>query len=345
MNNNPYTLSFGKAPISLIERDKQSNEIINSFLSDNPSYQVCTITGVRGNGKTVALTTISNEIAKNKNWIIVNLNSERDLIESLTGELCNRRDLKRLFIDAKINLSMFGLGVEMKNVSPITDIIVGLRMMLKKLTEKDKKVLITIDEVIPNKSFKEFANQIQIFIRENLNVFLLMSGLYDNIDNLQNVKTLTFLYRSPKIDLKPLDTVLMAKSYEKNLSISFDDALQMAKLTKGYAFAFQLLGYLCWENKCSYKDVLNEFDDYIDEYSYDKIWSECSDVDQLILKNIKDTPTKTKDVLNASNINSSLFSIYRKRLIKKGLIESPSYGTVVLTLPRFREYVKNFYNN
>ena len=59
MKKNPFSLSFGKEPVSLINRNVQSYEIIDTFEDENPVYQVCMITGVRGSGKTVMLTEIN----------------------------------------------------------------------------------------------------------------------------------------------------------------------------------------------------------------------------------------------------------------------------------------------
>ena len=59
MKKNPFSLSFGKEPVSLINRNVQSYEIIDTFEDENPTYQVCMITGVRGSGKTVMLTEIN----------------------------------------------------------------------------------------------------------------------------------------------------------------------------------------------------------------------------------------------------------------------------------------------
>ena len=59
MKNNHFSLSFGKEPVSLINRNVQSYEIIDTFEDENPTYQVCMITGVRGSGKTVMFTEIN----------------------------------------------------------------------------------------------------------------------------------------------------------------------------------------------------------------------------------------------------------------------------------------------
>ncbi len=71
-----------------------------------------------------------------------------------------------------------------------------------------------------------------------------MAGLFDNISNLQNEKSLTFLYRAPKIFLEPLSIPAITTSYRSVFNISPSEAVEMAKLTKGYPFAFQILGYL-----------------------------------------------------------------------------------------------------
>ena len=57
--NNPFTLSFGKKPLQYISRISQTNQILETFRSDVPSTQIFMITGVRGSGKTVMMTSIA----------------------------------------------------------------------------------------------------------------------------------------------------------------------------------------------------------------------------------------------------------------------------------------------
>lgn len=68
---NPFSLSFGKEPLSFIERGRQSREIIDGFSEENPSCQVHMITWVRGTGKIVMLTHIVKYFCKEKDWIVV----------------------------------------------------------------------------------------------------------------------------------------------------------------------------------------------------------------------------------------------------------------------------------
>lgn len=123
----------------MIQRDFQSNEIVDSFLSDNPSYQVCMITGIRGSGKTVALTTISKRLENLGEWVVINLNPERDLIHDLTCELCNKKEFTQIFKKAKINISTFGLDIELSKADSLNNDIVILRKVLKSLNDRGKK--------------------------------------------------------------------------------------------------------------------------------------------------------------------------------------------------------------
>ena len=84
-------------------------------------------------------------------------------------------------------------------------------------------------------------------------VFLLMTGLYENINAIQDEKNLTFLYRAPKLEMKSLNIGAVAQKYADTFDIDSDNAVEMAKLTKGYPFAFQVLGYLTWNNNGDYK--------------------------------------------------------------------------------------------
>lgn len=338
---NPFTLTFGKEPVNLISREQEIAEIIEGFRQEHPDNQVIMLTGVRGSGKTVTLTTISNEIRKLKDWIVIDLNPERDMLQMLASELSNRPTLAQLFKDASINLSFLGFGLSIDGIPPITDVSVALDRMLSVLTKRKKRVLITIDEATSTPRMREFAAQFQIYLRKNYNVFLLMTGLFENVNELQNEKALTFLYRAPKIVMSPLSTTMIAEKYASVFHLEKKEATDMAKATNGYAYAFQLLGHLCFKLKRPYTDVMTEYEAALEQYVYEKIWSELSDTDQTVLCAMSSvSETRVEKIRDAANMKSPKFSVYRNRLIKKGLIHQTKYAHVDFTLPRFREFVK-----
>lgn len=178
---NPFSLSFGREPENLISIDMQLEEIKDSFMSSKPSTHVFMITGVRGSGKTVLMTRASHIIENDKDWIVVDLNSERDLLASFYAELERGFSLKKILEDTKLDLSLFGVGISLEKKNQKGDAVILLDEVLNQLTKKGKKILVTIDEVVPNKSVREFMSQFQIFMRKGYNVFLLMTGLYENI--------------------------------------------------------------------------------------------------------------------------------------------------------------------
>ncbi len=63
---NPFVTTFGIEPENFIKRPVESEKIISEFLSSSPSNFVYIITGVRGSGKTVLLTSIANYFSNRK---------------------------------------------------------------------------------------------------------------------------------------------------------------------------------------------------------------------------------------------------------------------------------------
>ena len=345
--NNPFNISFGKKPHQYISRFMAVHKVVETFSSEYPSTQVYLITGLRGSGKTVLMTEILQEFKAEKDWITIELNPEQNLLNDLVSKLYNMPKLKSHFVKAKLDLSLFGVGVSLERNARISTAESLLNQMFEILKKQKKKLLITIDEVTNSQNVKTFASAFQIFIRQDYELFLLMTGLYENIYNLQNVKTLTFLYRAPKLFTEPLNAGAVRNSYMEIFDIPEEEAAKMASLTKGYAFAYQLLGYIKWEHKNARLELLlREYDQYLQEFVYDKIWSELSGKDRKVIKAIAETINEFGDVkvgivLEKAGMTSSLFSSYRERLTLKGIIDTSKYGHVSLTLPRFADYVKN----
>ena len=342
--SNPYSLVFGKEPAQLISRSAQSASVTEAFLADDPSFQLFMITGVRGSGKTVFMTEISKSIAKNKDWIVVELSPERDMLQALAAKLASVNIFAKIFQKAKINLSFFNIGLEVTEEAPVSDIEVALERMLKSLQKHGKKVLVTIDEAVNTQEMRIFASSFQILIRQDIPLFLLMTGLYENINDIQNEKSLTFLYRAPKIELMPLNIRAIADNYMKNIGVNEEIALKMAKMTKGYSFAFQVMGYFAWESKGLTQEVEKRCRQHLEDYVYEKIWMEMSAGDKKTAYGIAMSPDgRIKGIRDFLGMDSNQFNPYRKRLIRKGIVDGRSHGIVEFTLPLFEEFIKDNY--
>ena len=337
---NPFTLTFGKNPLESVERPVQNNEILDAFTSETINQQMFIITGVRGSGKTVMMSKICHELNKRPDWIVLELNPATDLLQAILSKLYSNHLVSKLIKSSKIDLSFFGFGVSIDGATQITDSETAIVTILKKIQKEGKRVLFCIDEMSNNEYMKVFAGSFQIFVRQELPVFLLGTGLYENIDELQNEKNLTFLYRAPKIQLQPLNISAIAAKYQNIFKFSNSEALEMAKLTKGYPFAFQVLGYLTWNANGDYNSILSEYEQYLSEFVYDKLWSELSIKDRLVAKAIVDTDSKIiKDIRELLNMSTNEFNPYRQRLIKKGIVDGCKRGYLYFTLPLFENYI------
>ena len=342
---NPFTLTFGKSPLENIDRPVQKNEILDAFLATPINQQIYMITGIRGSGKTVLMTDVSRRLKTEDNWTVIELNPETDMLHSFAAKLSQVDKFKEAFRNARINLSLLGLGLEIEDVSPIADDETAITRMLESIQKKGNRVLVTVDEVTNTENVRKFAAAFQIFIRAELPIFLLMTGLYENIDDLRNQKSLTFLYRAPRIQLDALNIPAIASRYKSLFHMEDEDSFKMARLTKGYAFAFQVLGYLTFrsENR-QYRKILPEYRQYLDDFVYEKLWSELSEKDQEVARGIAETQSGiSADIRTYLGITSNSLSQYRKRLIKKGLVSGEEHGKLQFTLPLFDEFVKDQY--
>ena len=124
--------------------------------------------------------------------------------------------------------------------------------------------------------------------------------------------------------------------------VSEEEAIKMSKLTKGYAYAYQVLGYILFDAKKAKldDDIVNEFDTYLREYVYEKIYFDMPDNEKMVVAALASSKEKkVADIINSTNINKEKMSQYRDKLIKKGVIVSTGWGKLDFALPRFNEYV------
>lgn len=340
---NPYTLNFGRIPNEYIGRDIIINEIVDTVNSEMVDSQAFKLVGIRGTGKTVTLTAIERELEADKKWIIVNLRYNADIIRDLISNLYSEIPFVTKFVDANLDLSAFGIGLEISQKSPVSSLDVALKLLMEEIKRKKMRVLITIDEVQKTEALIDFVQEFQILIRKDLPIYLIMAGLYEDIEDIENTDGLTFLLRAEKYEMKPLNTAVIRESYKETLKLSTDVANELATLTKGYAFAYQVIGYYMWESgKKQINDlILSKVDAALIEKVYEKIWSELRPMDKWFLSFIvKKDKMPVSELLELTKKNHNEWSSPRKRLIEKGVLEDIR-GMVIIKLPRFKEYVES----
>lgn len=303
---NPFTTTFSKTPEYTYIHTEKTEEILENFIYDNPSESVYKITGVRGSGKTVILAKVEEELRTNEsryiNWLVFDVNPARDILGQIAAMLVKA-----------------GFG------------------------SQDKKTT-GIDEVSKSEEMVKFASEYGRWLRAGYPVYFVCTGLYENIQELSNVKNLTFFRRAATVKTEPLNMIRMTEMYKSKLDIDSDEAREMAKITKGYAYAFQELGVLCFKKKAgeSLKDILPKLKAELFAYSYEKIWEEMTEMERFLAGLLTDKEEyKREEVLKLMGEKAGSYSMYRDRLIKRGIIKTRQ-GYISLALPYFDEYIKEY---
>lgn len=340
---NPFTLSFGILPENFIRREEIIATVMDGFVDEENDSKMYILTGVRGSGKTVMLNYLKKQFEAMDDWLVLTINPEMDILESIASKLYEKGSMKRCFLKTSFNFSFHGIGFSIEGNTPLKNIETLLEKMMEIIKDKKKKVLIAIDEISNSDNIKVFSHTFKNMVNNGLPIYLLATGLYENVYHMSNEKTLTFIYRAKKIHVDSLNLTSIAQSYKETLQLDDVFAKKCAALTEGYASAYQILGSILFKTKAKKidDDLLSQFDSYLEEINYEKLWEDLSLMDKEFLYGfIAQKNNKAAVVIQNSKISKTSYSKYRDRLMKKGIIRSDSYGYLSLTLPRLYEYIQ-----
>ena len=364
---NPFTHAFGAQPNKYISTLLEES-ILENFSYPKPSERSYILTGVRGAGKTVMMSTISKKLMKSEDWMVCNLVLSDDILNQFAAKLAENPICGKHFVkpaNVSFSVSVISAGIEY-NKDRIFDIHTLIGNMIQTLADAGKRIMVTIDDIYVCEGMIAFAQAFQNLITDyrDLPVYLIMTGLYQNYRELTDVKNIklkgcTFLTRILDKEVPPLDDSQMAVSYFNTFEIDEKEAISLAKMTKGYAFAYQLLGYWYFEKNVNknqeVRDVEVEYRSELIKYSYNKLWTELSEKDKEIVKVLvelgaDEQQVKRAEVIaymneNGAEITSSTFNKYRERLLGKGIISTSENrdGFIWLPLPQYGNFVRLYH--
>lgn len=360
MSDNPFNPAFGKVPPIFIDRDQYVHEIAEGISSTNSPMQTTLISGVRGVGKTVLLADICRELESDPEWIVADIPSNGAVMETLIQSVREKAssELKKAIDKIEgVSISLLGVGFSYSAEKSMPNYQLLLEKILQKLKSKHVSLLVAIDEVEANRELRHFASIYQIMVRKDYPIALLMTGLPKNISELQNDKTLTFLLRSARVELPFLNQVSVQYGYKEAFTsagkkISLPVLKRMTALTRGYSYAFQLLGYLVWKNileevtDAAVDSSMEKFKELLYRNAYSKIYEELSQVDRsflLAMAACKEEVVPMKFISDTLDKKPNYVSTYKRRLMDSGVIRAQGYGTVEFSLPLFKEYLLEFH--
>jgi GTPase SAR1 family protein len=345
---NPFSAAFGVEPNIFLNREKLIDDLIHDLQNPFSDARSTIVTGLRGSGKTTFLNRIKTKL--DDNWIRIQLRNSDHIVSDLIAELKNAI-ARNISLTSKVNISKYSIfGFTIENEQILGTDQSQLTELLEICKNAGNSVLIMIDEITINEGIRELYSIFQILIGNKLPITMIVAGLPEEVDAVVTDRVLTFLLRSKQISLTPLTVEDVAISYEDHLDLTPNVAMKAAQMTKGYPYAFQLLGKMMYDEEISTE---SELDDCIEDYrrllirnAYRLIGRDLSDIDYQIVKAIANNadPCKIADVIEDTGLSKNMVNTYKYRLLETGLITQPKRGYLSFVLPEFDYFIKTYYS-
>lgn len=349
---NPFNPTFGDVPKIYLGKDQPKE--LASLIQQSDFARSFFITGVRGSGKTAFMTEVEQLLKKQSNCYCIDLINDSSLLSSFVNrlkELTNNK-LRNAFKKVK-GISAAGMQISFdQQDDPSNEIVNHVMKLMKVIKDQQKFVVVAIDEVTNDPVIHKFAQIFNELKRQDMPIFILMNGLPGLILDVKNEEKLTFLLRSEQRVMKPLQASDTAITYRKIFECSPVVASKMAQMVQGYSYAFQLLGYLTFQ-ECQrtnttvslelLKHIEPDFLTLLFDNAYTKIFDELSSNDQKYLVSIFGNK-RLSEVAKEMGQSLSYVSQYRRRAISRHLVTPATYGKVKYTLPFFRKFIQETQN-
>ena len=358
MKTNPFKPTAGAEPPVLVGRDHVIDDFIDGLDEGvGAPGRLMRITGPRGSGKTVLLTELG-DIARKRGWLVVDVTAREGMLGEVIAILSDEDAIE---LSADIDL-----GIVKAHASTGQKSRVSIREALTKATGPAAGrtgVLVTVDEAqdADRDEMVQLATAVQHLIREGKDVAFIFAGITTGVLDFLNDASLTFLRRAKAEELAPIPLEEVCEAYAKSfaatdMSISGDVLKEAAQATSGYAFLVQLVGYQIWR-KCrrhvdssptvTMNDVRKGAMEADREFCDMVILPALSGVSKrgieyLIEMAKVDGAISTAAIAQCLGVKPSALSSTRRTLISKQIIEPTARGYVTFSIPRMREYVREF---
>lgn len=233
--------------------------------------------------------------------------------------------------------------------------------MLGSTAKSSKGLFIAIDEVqdAPIDDMRVIASAVQLLIGEKVDIALAFAGSPAGVMDLTNSKALTFSCRALPEDLAPINQVEVALSMGDSfiatgLTIEDDLLSRAAKVTKGYAYLVQLVGYSIWQRAnlhraksaiMSERDVIEgitlaeaRFHDVVHEPAISVLG--LNDIKYLLAMCEDKQQFKSSEIAKRMGKKTNEVSSIRAKLLQREVIQAPQRGYVQFAVPDLDTYLR-----
>ena len=356
--NNPFNPFFGVRPEQFLGRDDIVDSFIDAISNKNSPWRSTLLIGVRGSGKTAILSQIQAKIVS-KDVFVVSVSPEAEFLDNILGQIHKQMSKSKLKNLPQLkNLSFnYGVSFSLEKKDDTKNFTKTFRYqiteMLDIVKKSGKNVVFLIDECQKhNEELRTFIGTYQHLIREEYPICLIVAGLPEVVSEILNDDVLTFFRRANQVSLKNVGVSLVAQEYKnvfsaivKSPSESISEAA--AESTYGYPYLIQLIGYYLWENiQKDYNgnlltQTLVEAKDRLFRNVHQLVFDKLSlkDKDFLFAMAEDEYQIFTKELTKRLGKEKNYISMYRARLIARGVIIATGYGALGFAYPYMREFL------
>ncbi len=353
--------TFGNRPEQIIGRDSELAAFVDGLREPVGARDRCTLfLGQRGMGKTAMLLEIADRAVAN-GFVVARVTAHERMPANIIEQIQVNgtpffHEEQRHITGVTAGALGFSFGLSFSEPAQQQfGFRTKLSLLCDRLSEKNKGVLLLIDEVYSSPAMREVAASYQELVGDRKNIAMCMAGLPHAVSGVLNDKVLTFLNRANKVHLGSISVAVIRAYYEQAFSamkISAGDGIleQAADMTKGLPYLMQLLGYyltiyaratLCITEEILYNEYKAAIQD-MDDNVFVPTMAPLSDNDRIFLQAMAECsePVRTAELKDRLGPDGPAFQPYRKRLLDAGIIEAPRRGELVFAVPFLADYIQ-----
>lgn len=372
--SNPFRPGFGESPTFWAGRRPILDAYRTAIASGAGSVgRMVLINGSRGIGKTTLVNELE-DIATSNGWILLRAPSHRGMLDELVNTLIPtainafRGNPGRRVSGA----SIAGIGSVSTEIDTGETVTPTLSSQLRKLAEittaNDSGILITVDEIqaADSSDVDILATAVQDLVRDSIPVSFIGAGLTAGIQELLSSRGTTFLRRSRRYQLAPLQPddaidLLVRTSEQSGIDFDEDAAVRATNAAFGYPYLLQLIGSLAWDAARAHgsghvtdslvRDAVTLAVPVLGDQVHqpelaalphaqlDFLHAMATVMDTLDPEGMTAFPVKIRDVATELGKTTTSVSTARAALINRDIIHGPAWGQVAFRLPYLREFL------
>ncbi len=324
--------------------------VITNFKSDESEKHVYKITGLQGSGKSVEYGKIIKAFRQEKKWLVYSLPAAGECVEELCGFLKGEKALGGSRSAGKSMSASFSAGVV--GISGTLSDSQNSRVnegeteaeiikLIETAGKKKFKILIGIDDIAKTTHTVRLLSIIGSMIVTGAEIYLLVTGLSENIEEFASEKSLSFFKRADSMEAAFLNKYDIVERYQTLLGVDATEAKRLETITNDFAYAYQVLGTLYFNKKRTdtVDDLMPAFENIVFKDSYDIIWKKLTAGEKEFVRCICKTKDGKIDDIKAQMHNPSSYNMFRKILTDKHLADGNKRGYLRINLPRFDSFV------